>query len=274
MSRQGLEVWDAECLRPHYARTLWHWVDRLEAQRDEARRLVGEKRLRTWLIYMAGSAHAFARGWISIYQLLGVKADGGRYRALPADPRAPVPRVSMRWLIVVAAAWVLVWTAGCSGVGGGGEAPKVKYRGDSGPNKVPDEGPWKEAEVALPPYPRDQDLIRFELTGQTTNRFYVDGSSLSVEPDKVIRFALVIRPSGETSTVSYAGVQLQDWRVEGLRLRARRPALGPRQGSAMAPYREPAHQQLPVHAGGALLLHQRPVLRRPGGQPQEPSYAI
>jgi cyclopropane-fatty-acyl-phospholipid synthase len=73
MSRQGLEVWDAECLRPHYARTLWHWVDRLEANRGQARDLVGEKRLRTWLIYMAGSAHAFARGWISIYQLLGIK---------------------------------------------------------------------------------------------------------------------------------------------------------------------------------------------------------
>jgi cyclopropane-fatty-acyl-phospholipid synthase len=83
MGRHGLEVWDAECLRPHYARTLWHWVDRLEANRDEARRLVGEKTLRTWLIYMAGSAHAFARGWISIYQLLGVKAQ--------ADGLAPCP---------------------------------------------------------------------------------------------------------------------------------------------------------------------------------------
>ncbi|HXX12199.1 MAG TPA: SAM-dependent methyltransferase, partial [Burkholderiales bacterium] len=41
--------------------------------RGEARAMVGEKRLRTWLIYMAGSAHAFTRGWISIYQLLGVK---------------------------------------------------------------------------------------------------------------------------------------------------------------------------------------------------------
>ena len=38
MGRQGLEVWDAECLRPHYARTLWHWVDRLEAN---ARRRAG-----------------------------------------------------------------------------------------------------------------------------------------------------------------------------------------------------------------------------------------
>ncbi len=73
MSRQGLEPWDAECLRPHYARTLWHWVSRLEARQDEARRIVGERLYRIWRIYMAGSAHAFDRGWISIFQILGAK---------------------------------------------------------------------------------------------------------------------------------------------------------------------------------------------------------
>jgi len=83
MARQGMEVWDAECLRPHYARTLWHWVDRLEASKDAARAMVGEKALRVWLIYMAGSAHAFARGWISIYQLLGVKAQRDGSQPLP-----------------------------------------------------------------------------------------------------------------------------------------------------------------------------------------------
>jgi cyclopropane-fatty-acyl-phospholipid synthase len=74
MSTQGLEPWDAECLRPHYAKTLWHWVNRLEANAERARQIVGEKRFRTWRIYMAGSAHAFDRGWISIFQILGAKA--------------------------------------------------------------------------------------------------------------------------------------------------------------------------------------------------------
>jgi cyclopropane-fatty-acyl-phospholipid synthase len=83
MGRQGLEVLDAECLRPHYARTLWHWVDRLEARRNEARAMVGERTLRVWLIYMAGSAHAFARGWISIYQLLAAKPSADGTLALP-----------------------------------------------------------------------------------------------------------------------------------------------------------------------------------------------
>jgi cyclopropane-fatty-acyl-phospholipid synthase len=73
MALQKLEPWDAECLRPHYAKTLWHWVSRLEANADRARAIVGEKRYRTWRIYMAGSAHAFDRGWISIFQILAGK---------------------------------------------------------------------------------------------------------------------------------------------------------------------------------------------------------
>lgn len=73
MAQQKLECWDAECLRPHYAKTLWHWVERLEANQEEARRMVGEDRYRIWRIYMAGSAYAFERGWISIFQLLGAR---------------------------------------------------------------------------------------------------------------------------------------------------------------------------------------------------------
>lgn len=73
MSQQKLEFWHAECLRPHYAKTLWHWVDRLEANHQQARQLVGEDRYRVWQIYMGGSAHAFNRGWLSIFQILGGK---------------------------------------------------------------------------------------------------------------------------------------------------------------------------------------------------------
>jgi cyclopropane-fatty-acyl-phospholipid synthase len=84
MSAEGLESWDVESLRPHYARTLWHWVDRLEANRDAALKAVGERIFRIWRIYMAGSAHAFERGWMSIYQVLAAKpAEDGRL-ALPS----------------------------------------------------------------------------------------------------------------------------------------------------------------------------------------------
>ena len=72
-AEQGLEAIDAEALREHYARTLWHWVERLEANADAARREVGEEKFRVWRIYLAGSAHAFDRGWLSLFQLLAGK---------------------------------------------------------------------------------------------------------------------------------------------------------------------------------------------------------
>jgi cyclopropane-fatty-acyl-phospholipid synthase len=72
-AEQGLEAIDAEALREHYARTLWHWVERLEGNADAARREVGEEKFRTWRIYLAGSAHAFDRGWLSLFQLLAGK---------------------------------------------------------------------------------------------------------------------------------------------------------------------------------------------------------
>jgi len=66
----GLELVDAEALREHYAKTLWHWVERLELNAETARAEVGEEKFRVWRIYMAGSAHAFDRGWLSLWQLL------------------------------------------------------------------------------------------------------------------------------------------------------------------------------------------------------------
>ena len=83
MAREGLETLDAEALREHYAKTLWHWVERLEAHADSARAEVGDERYRVWRIYMAGSAHAFDRGWLSLWQVLAGKAT--------ADGRLPHP---------------------------------------------------------------------------------------------------------------------------------------------------------------------------------------
>ena len=84
MSAQGLECWDVESLRPHYARTLWEWVDRLEANRDAALAGAGEKVYRIWRIYMAGSAHAFERGWMSIYQVIAGKPAADGHLGVPA----------------------------------------------------------------------------------------------------------------------------------------------------------------------------------------------
>lgn len=76
LSASGLELLDAENLRPHYARTLWEWSNALESRLDEARELAGEASVRAYRLYLAGSAMAFERGWLSIHQLLASRPDG------------------------------------------------------------------------------------------------------------------------------------------------------------------------------------------------------
>lgn len=70
LSGAGLELLDAENLRPHYARTLWAWSDGLEGRLDRARQLTNEQTVRAYRLYLAGCAMSFERGWISLFQLL------------------------------------------------------------------------------------------------------------------------------------------------------------------------------------------------------------
>jgi cyclopropane-fatty-acyl-phospholipid synthase len=69
----GLELLDAENLRPHYAHTLWAWSDALEQHLDRARALTSEATVRAYRLYLAGSALCFERGWLSLYQLLATR---------------------------------------------------------------------------------------------------------------------------------------------------------------------------------------------------------
>jgi cyclopropane-fatty-acyl-phospholipid synthase len=83
MGAAGLEVMDIETLRLHYAKTLAHWSRRLEANLDAARAHAGDKRLRIWRLYLAGCAHAFARNWVTIQQVLATKSNDPARSTLP-----------------------------------------------------------------------------------------------------------------------------------------------------------------------------------------------
>ena len=74
---QGFEVRDVENLREHYELTLRRWAAGL--RRNEARllELVPRATYRIWLLYMAGSAAAFHRGAIGVYQALLSRPDHG-----------------------------------------------------------------------------------------------------------------------------------------------------------------------------------------------------
>ena len=79
MERAGFEIHDVEGLRPHYALTLRHWVQRLEAHREAALREVGEPTYRVWRLYMAACALDFEAGTTGIYQILASKPNRGEW---------------------------------------------------------------------------------------------------------------------------------------------------------------------------------------------------
>lgn len=85
LSRGGLELLDAENLRPHYARTLWAWSAALEGRLGEARALTSERTVRAYRLYLAGCAMCFERGWLSLYQLLAGRPVGRVEQGGPPD---------------------------------------------------------------------------------------------------------------------------------------------------------------------------------------------
>lgn len=79
MERSGFEIMDVEGLRPHYARTLRHWVQRLEQSHGQALAYVNEATFRVWRLYMAACALEFESGELGVYQILaGRRADSAR----------------------------------------------------------------------------------------------------------------------------------------------------------------------------------------------------
>jgi len=51
----------------------------LESRLQEAQRMVPERALRIWRVYLAGCAYGFRRNWINLHQILASKPlpDGG-----------------------------------------------------------------------------------------------------------------------------------------------------------------------------------------------------
>jgi cyclopropane-fatty-acyl-phospholipid synthase len=84
MERVGFEVRDVESLREHYAKTLRAWVLNLQAGWDRAVELVGTRRARVWLLYMAASVIGFDDGGISIHQVLAVKPGSDGQSLMPS----------------------------------------------------------------------------------------------------------------------------------------------------------------------------------------------
>ncbi len=75
---RGFEVRDVENLREHYELTLRRWFAGLRNNETHLLELVPRTTYRIWLLYVAGSAAAFRRGAIGVYQALLSRPDKGK----------------------------------------------------------------------------------------------------------------------------------------------------------------------------------------------------
>jgi CNP1-like family len=61
---------------------------------------------------------------------------------------------------------------------------------------------WVELPTALPEYPKDENLIEFPVGPTERNRFFVDGSTISIGNDGIVRFVMVLKTSGGATNVT------------------------------------------------------------------------
>jgi hypothetical protein len=69
--------------------------------------------------------------------------------------------------------------------------------------------PWQELQGQLPPYPKEGNLIEFEVSAASRNRFYLDYNALTLGKDGVVRFTVVIRSPSGAETVNFEGLRCE-----------------------------------------------------------------
>lgn len=81
--------------------------------------------------------------------------------------------------------------------------------GEWGKFEYIEEKPWVELESQVPSYPREENLLSFEVNTLSTNQFFIDASSISVGDDGVVRYSIVIKSASGAKNVSFEGIRCQ-----------------------------------------------------------------
>ena len=68
---------------------------------------------------------------------------------------------------------------------------------------------WAEIEVQLPDFPETENLIPFRVGYHFDTKFLIDGNSLSVGSDGVIRYTLLVISVSGAKNISYEGLRCE-----------------------------------------------------------------
>jgi hypothetical protein len=89
------------------------------------------------------------------------------------------------------------------------EPAPERRRGTEPARPVEPEAPWREAAVPLPPYPREENLTAFLITGPSSFKYFADTESVRIDDDRVVRYSLVIRSGSGVENVSFEGIRCE-----------------------------------------------------------------
>jgi len=67
--------------------------------------------------------------------------------------------------------------------------------------------PWVELSAQLPPYPKVENLVEFNVSSATRHKHFIDTASISVGEDTVVRYTVVIEAAGGAKNVSFEGMR-------------------------------------------------------------------
>ena len=70
-----------------------------------------------------------------------------------------------------------------------------------------DQKPWEEIKVQLPAFPKDGALIPFTVGAVRDKEFMIDGDSVSVGADGVVRYTIVIVSNSGAKNISFEGIR-------------------------------------------------------------------
>lgn len=98
--------------------------------------------------------------------------------------------------------WLILTLALVSAVTAAQPAPKNLYILSESEGQ-----PWDEQKPQLPPFPKEENLVRIQVDGGLSFDFFVDLESVSVGRDGVVRYTLVARSVGGATNISYEGIR-------------------------------------------------------------------
>lgn len=68
---------------------------------------------------------------------------------------------------------------------------------------------WKEIEVQLPPFPKAENAMQFEVGMPRENRFYLDTASISIGADGVVRYAVMAVSDAGARNIAFEGIRCE-----------------------------------------------------------------